>query len=63
MPKKPEKPVSSSSQYWRDRAQVARTNADGATAPRNKRMLRGLAGSYERLAKQIEQSRDSKKSK
>jgi hypothetical protein len=40
--------------YWRDRARVLRIKADGAKAPRTKRLLRGVAEAYERLAQQLE---------
>jgi hypothetical protein len=59
----PKKSVSSSSRYWRDRALIARTNADGATVPRTKRVLRRIAEAYERLAEQIDRRSRAKKPK
>ena len=41
--------------YWRERAKKTRADADRATDPRAKRMLIGVADSYERLAEMIEQ--------
>ena len=41
-------------QYWRDRARRTCARADRAADPRTKRMLLGVAESYERLAERIE---------
>jgi hypothetical protein len=41
-------------QYWRDRARRTFARADQAADPRTKRMLLGVAESYERLAERIE---------
>jgi hypothetical protein len=41
-------------QYWRERAKKTRADADRAADPRAKRMLLGVADSYERLAEMIE---------
>jgi hypothetical protein len=59
MPKKvPRRPNADAAEanpdYWRGRARILRIKADGAKAPRTKRMLRGIAESYERLAQQLE---------
>jgi hypothetical protein len=49
--------------HWRDRAKEARAKADQITEPRSKRVLLGLADSYERLAKRLgRRLRDAKKS-
>jgi hypothetical protein len=59
----PDKPVSSA-QYWRNRARVARTNADKTKDPRTKRMLLGIAEAYDRLAERVQRRlRRAKKSK
>jgi hypothetical protein len=50
--------------HWRDRAKETRAKAKKVTDPRSKRVLLGLAGSYDRLAKRIgRRLRDAKKSK
>jgi hypothetical protein len=51
----PELPDKPDPQYWRDRAKKVRADADRATDPRAKRMLLGVAESYDRLAERIEQ--------
>ena len=38
------------SQHWRYRAKETRSRAERVKDPKSKRMLLGLAGSYERLA-------------
>jgi hypothetical protein len=43
-------PGADSSQHWRDRAKQARDRAERMKDPQSKRMLLGLADSYERLA-------------
>jgi hypothetical protein len=59
----PDEPVSDPD-YWRDRARIARIKANEARHPRTKRMLRGIAEAYERLAQQVERRlRAAKKSK
>jgi hypothetical protein len=59
----PDKPVSTT-QYWRNRAQIARTNADKTKDPGTKRMLLGIAKAYEHLAERTQrQLRRAKKSK
>jgi hypothetical protein len=50
--------------HWRDLAEKARTAADGISDPISKRVLYGIAESYESLARRAEQKlRDSEKSK
>jgi hypothetical protein len=41
-------------QYWRERAMIARANAENLANVRAKRMMLGTAASYERLAERIE---------
>ena len=43
-------PDEDSSQHWRHRAKETRARAERAKDPQSKRMLLGLADSYERLA-------------
>jgi hypothetical protein len=49
-------------QYWRDRAEKARTKADQTQDRRSKRRTLGLADFYERLAEQIKQRSSAEKS-
>ena len=59
----PSEPVDDS-QYWRDRAKMARAKADQMKNDRSKRMQLAMADVYERVAKRIEQRlRKAKKSK
>jgi hypothetical protein len=48
-------PDNSDLQHWHDRAQEARAKAEQIKNPRSKRMMLGLADSYESLAQRIEQ--------
>lgn len=41
--------------YWRDRARILRVKAEVAKDPRTKRMLRGIAEAYDRLAQRLEE--------
>jgi hypothetical protein len=41
-------------QYWRERAQTARDNAEHLTNVKAKRRMLGAAAGYERLAERIE---------
>jgi hypothetical protein len=43
-----------SADHWRERARTTHIKADEAKQPRTKHLLRGLADSYERLAKRKE---------
>jgi hypothetical protein len=45
-------------QYWRDRAENARSRAKQSKDARSKRMLQGLARAYERLANQAKRRVD-----
>jgi hypothetical protein len=57
-------PGKSGPRHWRDIAKETRAKAGKATSPRSKRLLLGLASSYDRLAKQIwRRSHITKKSK
>jgi hypothetical protein len=59
----PREPVNDS-QYWRDRAKMARAKADQMKDDRSKRMHLALADVYERVARRIKQRlRKAKKSK
>jgi hypothetical protein len=40
--------------HWRDRAEEARTVADGLRDPETKRLMMGIAENYERLALRAE---------
>ena len=42
-------------EYWRSRAEEARTLADGFTNPETKRVLYRVAESYDQLAEQAEE--------
>jgi hypothetical protein len=54
-------PRKSGPRHWRDLAKETRAKAGKATSPRFKRMLLGLASSYEHLARRIwRRSRDTK---
>ena len=44
-------------EQWRKRAEEARTVADGMRNPETKRIMLGIAASYEVLAKRAEQRR------
>jgi len=44
-------------EQWRKRAEEARTVADGMRSPETKRIMLGIAASYEVLAKRAEQRR------
>jgi hypothetical protein len=41
--------------HWQERAQEARVHADQLTDPEAKRMMLGIAESYDRLAKRAEE--------
>jgi hypothetical protein len=45
----------SNPQHWRDRAEEARSNAEQINDPEAKRMMLGIANSYERLAERAEE--------
>jgi hypothetical protein len=42
-------------QYWRDRAEQARSRAEHTKDSRSKRALQGIADFYDRLAEKLEQ--------
>jgi hypothetical protein len=45
----------SNPQHWRERAEEARTNAEQINDPEAKRLMLGIAASYERLALRAEE--------
>ena len=53
----------SNADHWRDRARTTHIKADEAKDARTKRMLRGMAEAYERLAKQMHRRARAKKPK
>ncbi len=42
-------------EYWRDRASEARAMAELVADPENKRLMRGIAEGYDRLAQRAEE--------
>ena len=50
----PETPDKPDPQYWRERAKIARVDAERLSNPTARRRMFGVAASYERLAERIE---------
>ena len=50
----PETPDKPDPQYWRERAKIARVDAERLSIPTARRRMFGVAASYERLAERIE---------
>jgi hypothetical protein len=50
----PELPGEPDPQYWRERAKIARVDAERLSNPTAKRRMFGVAAGYERLAERIE---------
>ena len=53
----PEAHILDDPKHWRDRAEEVRTLAEQMSDPETRRIMRGIADDYEKLAKRAEQRR------